>query len=425
MDASTIAGLKPELESFLQRFDNCFARRDTRAHLATYIGGQLSNVTRKNVEAMALEAGVPVRTLQEFLSQHKWDEDRMRERLQEIVRDEHAHEHSIGIIDETSDDKKGVKTPGVQRQHLGCSGKQDNGIVTVHLAYAADDFHCLLDGELFLPQSWSDDRARCREAGIPDDMVYRPKSEIALELYDRARVGGVNFAWLTFDEWYGAKPAFLHGLDDRQQYFVGETPCRFVAWAKEPSVTSRPFRKGGRGRSRKTPRVTANSPKPVYFEDLVQHNDIFTNQSWDTWHIKDGEKGPIVWQVKYAAIWVRDQNGLPVGPWQLTVCRNATNLTEVKYFISNAPPETSIETQLLVAFSRWRVERCFQDDKGEVGLDHYEGRRYIGLKRHLILSAVSLLFLSRVNQRLRGKKPGMDGLPGSHGNLRRGGILVA
>ena len=307
MDAAMIRELKPELEDFLHRFDNCFSRRDTRAHLESYVAGQLSEVRRKNVEAMALEGGVPVRTLQEFLSQHKWDEDRMRDRLQQIVRDEHAHEHSIGIVDETSDDKKGVKTPGVQRQHLGCSGKLDNGIVTVHLAYAADDFHCLLDGELFLPESWSEDRGRCREAGIPEDMVYRPKSEIALELYDRARANGVTFAWLTFDEWYGAKPAFLRGLDDRQQYFVGETHCRFVAWTEEPSVTTRGYRKGGRGRSRRTPRIMANSPQPQFLEDLVRHKKVFTDQPWQRWRVKDGEKGPIVWEVKHAPIWIRDE----------------------------------------------------------------------------------------------------------------------
>ena len=425
MDAATIQELKPELEDYLHRFEDCFSRRDTRAHLNTYVGGQLSDVKRKNVEAMALEAGVPVRTLQEFLSQHKWDEGRMRDRLQQIIRDEHAHPHSIGIIDETSDDKKGTKTPGVQRQHLGCSGKQDNGIVTVHLAYAADDFHCLLDGELFLPQSWSDDRARCREAGIPDRMVYRPKSEIALELYDRANANGVTFSWLTFDEWYGAKPAFLEGLNDREQAFVGETHCRLVAWTEEPSVTTRPYRKGARGRSRKTPRLTTHSPKSRYLGDLVRHKKVFTDQPWRTWHVKDGRKGPIVWEVKRARVWIKGPDGLPMGPWHLLLCRNAVNPTEVKYFISNAPPETPTETLLLVAFSRWRVERCFQDDKGEVGLDHYEGRRYVGLKRHLILSAVSLLFLSRVKGRLAGKKSGVDRLPGAHGDMRFGEVLVA
>jgi len=137
-----------------------------------------------------------------------------RERpVSKVIHDIHARAVALGIIDETSDDKNGTKTPGVQRQHLGCSGKQDNGIVTVNLAYAADDFHCLLDGELFLPNSWSDDRDRCREAGIPDEMVYRPKSETALELYDRANANGVKFSWLTFDEWIGRDPLRSRRLD--------------------------------------------------------------------------------------------------------------------------------------------------------------------------------------------------------------------
>ena len=403
MDAATIAGMKEQLEQFLGRFSDCFDRRDTRAHLTTYVGGQLSNVERKNVEAIALAAGVPVRTLQEFLSQHRWQEDRLRNRLQEIVRDEHAHEQSIAIIDETSDDKKGVKTPGVQRQHLGCTGKRDNGIVTVHLAYAAGDFHCLLDGELFLPESWSEDRPRCAEAGIPDSMIYRPKTEIALELYDRAIASGVRFRWATFDEWYGAKPAFLRAMDERQQVFVGETHCRFVGWIKEPTVTSRPFRRSGRGQSRRTPRLTADAPPSHFIADLVQREKVFTRQAWVRWRIRCGEKGEMIWEVKRAPFWMKNDAGLPAGPWQLLVCRNVTNPDEVKYFISNASHDTPTDALLLVAFSRWRVERCFQDDKGRIGLDHYEGRRYLGLKRHLILSAVSLLFLARVNQQLRKK----------------------
>jgi SRSO17 transposase len=222
MDAQQIRGLQPMLASFLKRFDDCFARKDTRAHLSVYVNGQLSDLPRKSVEPIALASDVPVRTLQEFLSQHRWQEDLARDRLLEIVAAEHAHPHSVGIIDETSFVKQGDKTPGVQRQYLGTVGKRENGIVTVHLAYAADDFHCLLDGELFLPESWACDPARCREAKIPEGMTYRPKTEIALELVDRARAKGIHFAWLTFDEWYGGKPAFLQALDQRRQPFVAE-----------------------------------------------------------------------------------------------------------------------------------------------------------------------------------------------------------
>ena len=155
--------------------------------------------------------------MQEFLSQLRWDEDRLRDRLQQLVAAEHAGPHTIGIIDETSDPKKGDKTPGVQKQWCGRLGKTENCIVTVHLGFARDDFHCLLDGELFLPESWADDRDRCREAGIPDEVVYRPKWKIALELYDRAVANGLRFDWLTFDEGYGSKPEFLRELTGRGQ----------------------------------------------------------------------------------------------------------------------------------------------------------------------------------------------------------------
>src|SRR5512135_2443958 len=134
MDLRQIRRLKPKLTQFLRRFDDCFPRKDTRAHLPVYITGQLSDLPQKSVEPIALEADVAPRTLQEFLSQHHWDHDRMRDRLQEIVRDEHAGPHAIGILDETSDVKKGDKTPGVKRQHCGAVGKLENCIVTVHVA---------------------------------------------------------------------------------------------------------------------------------------------------------------------------------------------------------------------------------------------------------------------------------------------------
>jgi SRSO17 transposase len=423
MDASTILELRAELDEYLDQYSHCFKRKDTRDHLPIYICGQLSDIERKNVEAIALDRGVPVRTLQEFVSQLKWDEDCMRDCLQQMVAEEHHHEHSIGLIDETSGVKKGDKTPGVQRQYLGSVGKQENGIVTVHLGYAADQFHCLLDGDLFLPESWSNDRKRCREAGIPDEVVYRPKTDIALELYDRAKGNGVQFQWLIFDEWYGAKPQFLLALDGRGQKFVGEVHGHFVGWVDEPEVTTRSYRKGGRGSGRKTPRITAKTPQPRHIEDLIRYKKVFRDQPWQRFRVKDGQKGPQLWDVKHARIWVKNENGLPVGPWHLIVCRNVMDPTEVKYFVSNASVDTPLETLLLVAFSRWRVERCFEDQKGEVGLDHYEGRRYVGLKRHLIMTAVSYLFLSRVRERLAKKKSGMDRVPGAYRRFRPCDVL--
>jgi SRSO17 transposase len=268
MDVTQIPRLKAKLNKFLGQFDDCFPRKDTRSHLPIYVSGQLSKLPEKSVEPIAIEADVAPRTLQEFLSQLKWNENLLRDDLQKIVGRDHAGPHSIGLIDETSFVKKGDKTPGVQRQWCGTVGKKENCIVTVHLGYACEDFHCLLDGELFLPASWSEDRDRCREAGIPDDMVHRPKWEIALELYDRAIGNGLHFEWLVFDEWYGAKPAFLRGLSQRQQQFVGEVPKSLVGWLKPPRVVTRSFRKNGRGRGRKVPRLASGSTPARRVDEL-------------------------------------------------------------------------------------------------------------------------------------------------------------
>jgi SRSO17 transposase len=350
----------------------------------------------------------------------------MRDRPQQSVARDHHGEHSMGLIDEPSFAKKGEKTPGVQRQHCGAVGKQENCIVTVHLGYAREGFHCLLDGDLFLPESWSADRDRCREAGVPDEVVYRPKSDIALELHARAEQNGVHFEWLTFDEWYGSKPEFLRTLDHRQQKYVGEVHKHFTAWIEPPRTTCRPYRRGGRGRGRKVPRLVGGSRPPAHVEDLLPHHPALRDQAWERWRVKDGEKGPMIWEVKHVLIYVKDEHGLPESrPRHLVVARNVEHPEEIKYFVSNAPPETRVDVLLLVAFSRWRIERCFEDQKGEIGLDHFEGRRWLGLQRHLALSAVSHLFLAKTHQRLRGEKPGADGLPGAYRDLRGSAVLVA
>lgn len=408
MDAELFHRMEGELADYLDRFSDCFARSDTRAHFPVYVRGQLSELPRKSVEPMALAAGTAVRTLQEFLTHLTWDQDRMRQRVAKTVAEEHADEESIGLIDETGWVKKGDQTPGVQRQYCGSVGKQENSIVTVHLGYAAGDFHCLLDGDLYLPESWHADRPRCRRAGIPDEVVYRPKSEIAVELYDRAVAHGVCFTWLTFDEWYGSKPSFLRALQDRKQKFVGEIPRTFRAWIKPPQVTTRPYRRRGRGRA--TPRLLAGSRPAQTVESLAKSHPALAAQPWQTWRIKDTQKGPLVWRVKHVLIYLKDEQGLPEGPYHLLVCYHPFT-DEIKYFLSNAPPDTPVKKLLHVAFGRWRVERCFEDGKGEVGLDHWEGRRWLGLQRHLILTTVSYLFLAKTCQRLRGEKSGLDRVP--------------
>ncbi len=425
MDAAEIRRLKPKLLTYLQEYGDCFGRSDTRGHLKTYVEGQLSTLDRKSVEPIALAAGVPPRTLQQFLNFLAWDQEQLIDTLHWRVARQHTSERSIGLIDETSCPKKGDKTPGVQRQWCGATGKQDNCVTTVHLGYAVDEFHCLLDSELFLPESWSKDRARCRAAHIPDEMTYRSKWQIALELYDRARANGVSFRYLTFDEGYGGKPEFLRQLDARKQAYVAEVPRTFTGWLQAPRVIERSFRKGGRGRGRSTPRLAAGSAPAHSVEYHLNWTPALKDQAWKRWHIKDTQKGPMVWETKHVLLVPKDENGLPGKPLHLIVARNARDRSEVKFFVSNAPPETPVKELLLVAFSRWHVERCFEDQKTELGFDHFEGRSYVGLLRHQAITAVSHLFLAEVQQQLRGEKPGTDSLPSPHGGIGAGSLMGA
>jgi SRSO17 transposase len=422
MDTDQIRRLEPKLAEFLGHFDDGFDRKDTRAHLGVYVRGQLSDLPEKSVEPIALEADVAPRTLQEFLSQLKWQEDRVRDRLQRLVAAEHQGPHTIGLIDETADPKKGDKTPGVQKQWCGRLGKTENCMVTVHLGFARGDFHCLIDGDLFLPEGWDADRDRCREAGIPDEVRHRPKWEIALELYDRAAGNGLRFDWLTFDEGYGGKPQFLRELAARGQRYVAEVPRSFTGWLDRPRVVTRPYHKNRRGRGRKVPRLASGS-RPARRVDALLNDRRLRDQPWQRFRVKDGEKGPMVWECKHVLLTVKGADGLPGETVHLLVARDVQDPDEVKFFVSNAAPGTGVGTLLLVAFSRWRVERCFEDQKSEIGMDQYEGRRYLGLKRHLILSAVSYLFLARLREDLRGEKPGADGLPAAHGGGRVGALL--
>ena len=151
--------------------------------------------------------------------------------------------------------------------------------------------------------------------------------------------------------------------------------------------------------------------------DLATYSPAFSSQDWQQFRIKDGTKGPIVWEVKTAPIYLKDENDLPTGAHWLVVARNSLNHEEIKYFVSNAPQETALTAILHVAFSRWHIERCFEDDKTELGMDHFEVRTYEAMMRHLALTTASYLFVARLHQGLK-KNTRVDGMPSTHGRER-------
>jgi SRSO17 transposase len=381
-----LRNLPRRLNGFLHRFDDCLKTRPARRHLRTYVKGQTGPLERKSIEPIALSAGVAPRSLQEFLETHRWDEDKVRRRVHELVARDHASPVALALIDETSQAKKGRMTAGVQRQYCGSTGKTDNCIIAVHLGYAADDFYTLLDGDLYLPEeTWDRDRARCRAAGIPDEVGYRPKWQIALDLLDRALAHGVRFRYLAADELYGRGAAFRHGVDARGLVYVVEVPVDLQGWTA-PRF-SRPARRVDRlGGPR-------HVPERIY-------------------RVKDTQRGPQVWRVRAFPFYPREDKAPGERGW-LLVARSTAD-AEVKYFASNAPPDTPVEVLLKVAFSRAVIERVFEDAKGEVGLDHAEVRHYRPLMRHWVLSLVSLLFLAREAHALKkNREPVVEPVPGA------------
>lgn len=386
MNIRQLRGIREALNGFLRAFGDCIKTAPSRQHFTTYVNGQLSALERKSIEPIALEAGVAPRTLQEFLSLHRWDEDLVRRRIHEIVMDRHADDDAIAVIDETGYAKDGEKTPGVQRQYCGALGKIDNCVVTVHVGYVTETFHTLVDSDLFLPEeTWAADRERCRAAGIPDAVTHRPKWRIALDLLARTMANGVRFRWLVADEEYGKAGEFRRQTAERGLLYVVEVPCSLRGWTLQGALDANTDAR----------RVDALWPRG--------------GPSWEMFHVKDTDKGPVVWEVRVARFHPREDGRLGEEGW-LVVARHVLT-GEVKYFLSNAPADTPRETLLHVAFSRYHIEHLFREAKNEIGMSHFEVRNYRSLMRHLVLSLVSLLFLNEQLEPLREKKSLVEHLP--------------
>ncbi len=392
MTEQEIVGLGPAFAAYLRRFRGGFGQNRTAGHFDTYCRGLLSDLPRKSIEPIALAAGTAVRTLQEFLVTAHWDQSDARDTLQKYLGSVVADLPddplgTVGVIDETRCRKWGDHTPGVQRQYLGCVGTIDNGIVTVHVGVAKGTFQALLDADLFLPKAWSDDRPRCRAAGIPDTVRHRTKWRLAMDQLIRLSGNGVTFDWLTFDEGYGAAVPFLRCLNAVSQRFVAEVPVNFSIRDKAGGVARRAdARLSGVDARRGT-------------RHRVAHRTVRAS----------------FWRAATATVWVADRE-------HTLVAAINEGTGEVKYFLTNATT-ASVARVLAVAFRRWTVEQGFRLGKQEAGLMDYEGRNDTGLLRHLTLSLIVLGFVATHTERLRGEKPGGDGgagVPGIESALRDG-----
>src|SRR5215475_15131668 len=357
-----------ELGEIAELISDRFSRAEARERAVNYLRGLLSPVERKNSWQLAEEAGdeTPYAT-QHLLGRAVWSADEVRNDLRDYVVKHLGCEDGVLVVDETGFLKKGTRSAGVQRQYSGTAGRIENCQLGVFCAYVTGKGRALVDRELYLPRSWTDDRDRCQEAGVPDQVQFATKPELARLMLGRALDAGVPAAWVTADEAYGRDGKFRAWLEARRVGYV-------------VAVDSRQAVPGSAGTSR-ADALAAHAPQ----------------QAWKRRSCGNGSKGPRVFD--WAAATLPDDGSEPVGWSRYLLVRrsltsNAKDEHELAYYLCCAPAGTPDEELIRVAGSRWAVEECFQTAKNETGLDHYQVRRYDAWYRHVTLAMLAHAYLA-------------------------------
>jgi len=345
-----------------------FRRVETRRQARAYAGGLLAPLAAKNSWTLAEAAGDKTPDgMQRLLNRASWDTDGTRDDVRSYVARHLGDASGVLVVDETGFVKKGTRSAGVQRQYSGTAGRVENCQLGVFLAYASPKGRALLDRELYLPKSWTDDRDRCREAGIPDGVQFATKPELARAMLGRALDAGVPAAWVTADEAYGKDGRFRDWLEQRRAAYV-------LAVASNQAVP------GSTGTSRADV-LAAHAP----------------GQAWKRRSCGNGAKGPRVYD--WAAATLPEDGTEPPGWSRFLMVRrsltpNAKGELELAYYLCAAPAGTADEELIRVAGARWAVEECFQAAKNETGLDQYQVRRYDAWYRHVTLAILAHAYLA-------------------------------
>ena len=345
-----------------------FPRVEPRLRARAYVRGLLAPLAVKNGWTLAEAAGDKSPDgMQRLLNRAGWDADGVRDDVRGYVARHLGDAGGVLVVDETGFVKKGTRSAGVQRQYSGTAGRVENCQLGVFLAYASPKGRALVDRELYLPKSWTDDRDRCREAGVPDDVQFASKTELARLMLGRALDAGMPAAWVTADEAYGKDGSFRGWLEQRRAGYVAAVP-------KSQAVA------GDAGKSR-ADMLTAHAP----------------DQAWKRRSCGKGSKGPRVYD--WAAATLPEDGTEPPGWSRYLLVRrslapNSKGELELAYYLCAAPAGTEDEELVRVAGARWAVEECFQSAKNETGLDHYQVRRYDAWYRHATLAVLAHAYLA-------------------------------
>ena len=306
---------------------------------------------------------------------------------------------------------------GVARQYCGRLGKVANCQAGMFLAYVSPLGRALVDKGLYLPESWTSDKDRCEAAGVPEDRQgYRSKTELALEMVGRAQERGhLKAGWVAADDAFGMSPSFREGLAALGMWYVLDVPSGFTVWPPEPAWTSAEYQ--GFGRPRK-PRLRDGQRRT-----MEQRSDELPEEAWREITVAEGSQGPRSYL--FSAQRVRPTSRRKPGEIHWAVYRRNRDGSEPRYYLSNAPEDTQLETLAYVGGSRWRIETEFETEKSDVGLDEYETRTWAGWHHHVALCLLGGAFLLSLQQAW-GEKDAPDheaaGLPGGAGNAAPGTV---
>jgi len=391
-----------ELSGFHEQFADCFQRSESREHFLKYMVGQFSPLERKSIEpiALAVKDG-NVRALQRFVSDAPWDEDNMIGKYRSFVNDDLGSPYGALIFDESGFVKKGQDSIGVARQYCGTIGKVDNCQVGVFAGYVSENGYALVDKRLFIPEQWFTDdyldrRQKCK---LPEDTVFRTKPELAAEMLNAVSKENVlPFKYVLADSVYGISPEFIaavKALPDKT-YFVS-VPKHTLCWLRRPMTITKEYRWGGKTRT-KTVLADLDS-KPLALEDLARNiNGYF----WYRRQVSEGTKGPIVYEFTRRQV-ILSATGLPQKTVWLLIRRTLGDDPQYSFFISNASSSTRLKTLVWLSGLRWAIEQCFEETKTELGMDHYEVRKFTGWQHHMLTCMLAHFFLWHLKIRM-GKK---------------------
>jgi len=372
------------LDAVVELISDRFARSEPRRRVGTYLRGLLAGLERKNGWTLAEHAGaVSPDGMQRLLRTADWDVDGVRDDLRGYVLDELGDTASgVFVIDETGFIKKGVRSAGVQRQYTGTTGKIDNCQLGVFLAYASNKGRALIDRELYLPTSWTDDRERCRRADVPDDVEFATKPQLGTAMLARAHTAGAltSASWVTADEAYGQNPGFRDWLCEREIPFV-------LATRNDDLLTS----------------PDGNRRPAKVLATIAGARDVDTGRDgWERRSIGPGAHGERVYDWTAVALHV---DGLPAGwaHWLLvrrqTTAPEGRTVRELAFYRCAAPAATPLRELVRVAGARWAIEECFQTAKNEAGLDHYQVRSWRAWHAHITLAMLAAAYLATTRAR--------------------------